>query len=258
MHISHEKWREYRAQCELEGASKEVKADFDNKTLELRNQIRSLEWDIEDIEETHSMYGSYPSKTKLSQEELAKRTQFIQDTKAQLQQIKEEVFDAKYNLKEDSISYSLFSNPIGFYSIAFDGKQNNRYKRLDEEPSTDNNNLSNGTSKTGNDLRIDMKDPIPSNDLRFAREIEQMAEEEGGDTHLNSELIDNYDYSNGEFNQVYQPTLNVISDGKYDSPFKRMVRSIPISASFLIRNRVYSVFAAFSAFFVFGLLIHFL
>lgn len=38
-------WLEYKVQSSKE--DKDLKNEFDEKTLELRNQIRSLEWDIE-------------------------------------------------------------------------------------------------------------------------------------------------------------------------------------------------------------------
>lgn len=209
-------WLEYRIQSSKE--DKDLKNEFDEKTLELRNQIRSLEWDIEDLEETFAMYESYPKKLKLSEQELSVREKFISETKEELKLIKNDVFDAKFNVKERNTIVNLINNPISYYSLTFDGNQSGKYKRLQESTSEDNNN----TLRKNDDVNINIEDRadlIPSNDLRLAKEMEQMIEEENNDL--------NYDYNindySSDYTQVYQPTLNVI-DSKYDSPLKRVAR----------------------------------
>jgi len=164
------------------------------------------------------MYESYPKKLKLSDEELNKRQKFIIETKDELKMIKDDVFDAKYNVKERNTIVNLI-NPKNYYSLTFDGSNGgSKYKRLNESTSEDNNN----TVRKNDEIGINIEDGlIPSNDLRLAKEMEQMIEEENND--LNYELINEY---NSDYNQVYQPTLNVI-DSKYDSPLKKVARLLP-------------------------------
>lgn len=170
------------------------------------------------MEETYQMHDSYPKKLKLSEQELSQRGKFISETKDELKLIKNDVFDAKYNVKERNTIVNLINNPIGYYSLTFDGNQSNKYKRLQESTSEDNNN----TLRKNDEVNINIEDRadlIPSNDLRLAKEMEQMIEEESNDL--------NYDYNTNDYGsdytQVYQPTLNVI-DSKYDSPLKRVAR----------------------------------
>lgn len=176
---------------------------------------RSLDWDIEDMEETFAMYESYPKKLKLSEQELSTREKFIVETKDELKMIKNDVFDAKYNVKERNTIVSIINNPINYYSLTFDGNNSGKYKRLNEL-GEDNNNTLRKNNEVG--INIEGADLIPTNDLRLVKEMEQMIEEENND--LNYELINDY---NSDYNQVYQPTLNVI-DSKYDSPLKRVAR----------------------------------
>lgn len=213
--IGYKNWCDYKERLKEE--DKDLKSEFDEKTLELRNQIRSMDWDLEDLEETFAMYESYPKKLKLSEQELSQREAFIKETKDELKKIKNDVFDAKFNVKERNTIVNLINNPISYYSLTFDGNNSSKYKRLNESTSEDNNNVSRKTDEVGISIP-EGTGLIPSNDLRLAKEMEQMIEEENND--LNYELINEY---NSDYNQVYQPTLNVI-DSKYDSPLKRVAR----------------------------------
>lgn len=165
------------------------------------------------------MYDSYPKKLKLSDQELGAREKFIKETKDELKMIKNDVFDAKYNVKERNTIVNLINNPISYYNLTFDGNNASKYKRLNESTSEDNNNTVRKNDEVG--INIEGDGLIPPNDLRLVKEIEQMIEEENND--LNYELINEY---NSDYNQVYQPTLNVI-DSKYDSPLKKVARLLP-------------------------------
>ncbi|XP_049587511.1 syntaxin-6 [Syngnathus scovelli] len=80
----HHRWRELL----LEGgaASKE---EMDWTTNELRNSLRSIEWDLEDLDETISIVESNPKKFNLDAGELAKRKAFISSTRRSVKQMKE-------------------------------------------------------------------------------------------------------------------------------------------------------------------------
>ncbi|XP_077573866.1 syntaxin-6 [Stigmatopora nigra] len=68
------------------GASKE---EMDWTTNELRNSLRSIEWDLEDLDETIGIVESNPKKFNLDGAELAKRKAFIVATRRAVKEMKE-------------------------------------------------------------------------------------------------------------------------------------------------------------------------
>ncbi|XP_013856803.1 syntaxin-6 [Austrofundulus limnaeus] len=72
----HFRWRELLQ--EGGGASKE---EIDWTTNELRNSLRSIDWDLEDLDETISIVESNPKKFNLDAAELTKRKAFIISTR---------------------------------------------------------------------------------------------------------------------------------------------------------------------------------
>lgn len=61
---------------------------------ELRNSLRSIEWDLEDLEDTVKIVEANPSKFKINSEELGVRKRFIDETR-------EEVSIMKKSIEED-------------------------------------------------------------------------------------------------------------------------------------------------------------
>lgn len=70
------------------GASKE---EMDWTTNELRNSLRSIEWDLEDLDETISIVESNPKKFNLDAPELSKRKAFITNTRETVKEMKEQM-----------------------------------------------------------------------------------------------------------------------------------------------------------------------
>lgn len=70
------------------GASKE---EMDWTTNELRNSLRSIEWDLEDLDETISIVESNPKKFNLDTGELSKRKAFITSTRQTVKEMKEQL-----------------------------------------------------------------------------------------------------------------------------------------------------------------------
>lgn len=68
------------------GATKE---EVDWTTNELRNSLRSIEWDLEDLDETISIVESNPKKFNLDMMELAKRKAFITSTRQTVKELKD-------------------------------------------------------------------------------------------------------------------------------------------------------------------------
>lgn len=82
----HQRWSELLQ--EGGGASKE---EMDWTTNELRNSLRSIEWDLEDLDETISIVESNPKKFNLDASELSKRKAFITSTRQTVKDMKEQM-----------------------------------------------------------------------------------------------------------------------------------------------------------------------
>lgn len=82
----HHRWSELMA--EGGGASKE---EIDWTTNELRNSLRSIEWDLEDLDETISIVESNPKKFNLDAAELLKRKAFINSTRVAVKEMKDQM-----------------------------------------------------------------------------------------------------------------------------------------------------------------------
>ncbi|XP_016398140.1 syntaxin-6 isoform X1 [Sinocyclocheilus rhinocerous] len=80
----HQRWMELLQ--DPGGASKE---EVDWTTNELRNSLRSIEWDLEDLDETISIVEANPKKFNLNAMELAKRKAFITSTRQTVREMKD-------------------------------------------------------------------------------------------------------------------------------------------------------------------------
>ncbi|XP_076436254.1 syntaxin-6-like [Babylonia areolata] len=80
------RWRELQEDPSL--ASRE---EVEYTTNELRNSLRSIEWDLEDLEETVSIVERNPKKFKIDEFELNDRRNFIERTKASIRDIRRQI-----------------------------------------------------------------------------------------------------------------------------------------------------------------------
>ncbi|XP_051161965.1 syntaxin-6 [Leptopilina boulardi] len=60
-------------------------------TTELRNALRSIEWDLEDLEDTICIVEKNPSKFKIDNKELAIRRRFIEETRDEVKIMKDKM-----------------------------------------------------------------------------------------------------------------------------------------------------------------------
>lgn len=72
-----------------EGTIVTSKEQLDWTNTELRNALRSIEWDLEDLEETIGIVEKNPRKFKIDGGELAARRTFIEHTKEEVKSMKE-------------------------------------------------------------------------------------------------------------------------------------------------------------------------
>lgn len=117
----------YNRWCELAEAPGLVSVEEYNWTTnELRNSLRSIEWDLEDLEETVGIVEKNPKKFKIEVEELQNRRDFIERTKTSVKDMKLHMTSPKAkNLEETNVRQSLLnSSPSKSYD---------KYTRLDAE-----------------------------------------------------------------------------------------------------------------------------
>ncbi|KAL5285968.1 STX6 family protein [Megaselia abdita] len=72
---------------ELDGGAIET----DWTTTELKNSLRSIEWDLEDLEDTINIVSKNPHKFKIDNRELFSRRNFIDTTRDEVRSMKEKV-----------------------------------------------------------------------------------------------------------------------------------------------------------------------
>lgn len=84
--------------------------DLDNTTTELRNSLRSIEWDLEDLEDTIAIAEKNP-KHKVDLQELNQRRQFINATKNEIKSMKDKISILKNRDKDITAIQPLLDEP---------------------------------------------------------------------------------------------------------------------------------------------------
>ncbi|CAG2121785.1 unnamed protein product [Medioppia subpectinata] len=97
---------------------------MDFTTTELRNGLRSIEWDLEDLEETIGIVKSNQKKFKLEESEINERRRFIQQTKDEVKFMREKLFDNKN--KDNNKNNSSLRQSLGQQSSS-----STKYTRLE-------------------------------------------------------------------------------------------------------------------------------
>lgn len=80
------RWRDLQ-----EDPSLVSREELEYMTNELRNSVRSIEWDLEDLEETVSIVEKNPKKFKIDEFELNDRRNFIERTRAAIKEMKNQI-----------------------------------------------------------------------------------------------------------------------------------------------------------------------
>ena len=75
------------------------KEEFNWTSNEIKSNVRSVEWDLEDLEETIGIVESNPSKFTLSMNEIENRKAFISNVKRTMQSIKDDINSADTKAK---------------------------------------------------------------------------------------------------------------------------------------------------------------
>ncbi|KAJ8383743.1 hypothetical protein AAFF_G00215850 [Aldrovandia affinis] len=81
-----ERWEEL-----LQEGTPVSRDELDWSTNELRNCLRAIDWDLEDLHETISIVESNPGKFHLGENELQERREFVERTRESVQEMKDQL-----------------------------------------------------------------------------------------------------------------------------------------------------------------------
>jgi len=102
------------------------KDEYNWTTNELRNNLRSIEWDLEDLDETVGIVEANPRKFNIDITEVNQRKQFIKQTRDNVNSIKEHMNSPAAKAKVENSSRDAL---LGRRN----DKPKDRYSRLDKE-----------------------------------------------------------------------------------------------------------------------------
>ncbi|XP_068606963.1 syntaxin-10-like [Brachionichthys hirsutus] len=75
----------------LQDGTQVSRDELDWSTNELRNCLRAIDWDLEDLSETINIVESNPGKFKLADSELQERRDFVERTRKSVQEMKDQL-----------------------------------------------------------------------------------------------------------------------------------------------------------------------
>ncbi|KAM9793045.1 syntaxin-10 [Neosynchiropus ocellatus] len=85
-HTLHDRWEEL-----LQEETQVSRDELEWSTNELRNCLRAIDWDLEDLSETISIVESNPGKFRLGDDELQERREFVERTRKCVLDMKEQL-----------------------------------------------------------------------------------------------------------------------------------------------------------------------
>lgn len=97
----------------LDGGAKD---EFEWVTNELQSKLKSISWDLEDLEETISIVETTPSRFNIGPGELAERKKFVSRTKERANEIRSTIVGSKSKAKQAAQSRSALMSGGGRYA----------------------------------------------------------------------------------------------------------------------------------------------
>jgi syntaxin 6 len=154
-------------------------AELEFTTTELRNSLRSIEWDLEDLEDTIVIAEKNP-KHKVDLQELNQRRQFINTTKNEIKSMKDKISILKNRDKDitaiqplledptspkntststiNSNNISLGNNLMSTMAAArHSGTKYSKLENLNDSPSHHNGNFNNDSAFLGETVSIQQR-----------------------------------------------------------------------------------------------------
>lgn len=93
----------------LNNTNSSNKEEYNWTSNEIKNSVRSVEWDLEDLEETIGIVESNPNKFTLAKDEIENRKGFIKSVRRTIQSIKEDVNSPEVKAKVEKNSRQVGS-----------------------------------------------------------------------------------------------------------------------------------------------------
>lgn len=93
----------------LSNTNSSNKEEYNWTSNEIKNSVRSVEWDLEDLEETIGIVESNPNKFTLAKDEIENRKGFIKSVRRTIQSIKEDVNSPEVKAKVEKNSRQVGS-----------------------------------------------------------------------------------------------------------------------------------------------------
>jgi len=129
----YDRWKEL-----LESTNTSSNEEFKWTSNELKSGLRSIEWDITDLEETVGIVENNQAKFKIDNQELQTRKEFIQSTKSKIQIIKEDMQSTRSRGKMENDQRNL---------LVTGRNSTDKFSRLQGELEKDNEDFVQGQSQ---------------------------------------------------------------------------------------------------------------
>ncbi|XP_043463185.1 syntaxin-6 isoform X1 [Leptopilina heterotoma] len=99
-------------------------------TTELRNALRSIEWDLEDLEDTICIVEKNPSKFKIDNKELVFRRRFIEETRDEVKIMKDKMNLSRGRDRDRTARQPLLDSPARALPVSHNST---KYSKLENE-----------------------------------------------------------------------------------------------------------------------------
>lgn len=203
----------YNRWCELaDQPGHGSKEEYDWTTNELRNRLRSIEWDLEDLEETIGIVEKNPQKFTIDINEICERRSFIDHTKATVKSIKDHLSRPRKNASSSSSS-SKEENGVRQALLKGFGNDKNKYTLLDSEVESYNDRFiedAHSRQKLMVKSQDDQLDKIGSS----VRVLKDMSHQIGNELDEQSVMLDEFaremDVTEGKMEHVMKKMAKVL------------------------------------------------
>eukprot|EP00124_Ichthyophonus_hoferi_P001627 Ihof_evm4s90 gene=Ihof_evmTU4s90 len=203
----YERWQELYS-----SSSVTENEEYEWATNELKNSVRGIEWDLEDLDDTIDIVEQNPLKFKITANEMNERKGFIIQTRQTIKEIKDTINSQQAKSKIESNNRTALLNSKSHAS--------NKYEKLDDELTRDNQTF---ISEQRRDHKMEMEEQD--------RNLERVGRSVGVLKHLGTEigrelddqvllmddLGENMDQTDSQLRKVtkkVERVLDSMSDGK--------------------------------------------
>ncbi|KAF6200934.1 hypothetical protein GE061_005381 [Apolygus lucorum] len=133
------------------------KDELEWTTTELRNALRSIEWDLEDLDDTIGIVEKNPSKFKIDNKELTSRRNFIELTREEVKHMKDKMNYSRGRDRDRTARQPLLENsPVR----AATSHGTTKYSKLENEMDSPNRHFMDSTIMQQNHLMQSQDDQL--------------------------------------------------------------------------------------------------